>query len=51
MNSRFKEKRGRGKYSSQLLSITTSVGCFEDLTVKSYLIKLETNLKSNGIRH
>ena len=42
---RFDEKRGRDKYSSQLLLIATYVGCFDDPTVKPYLIKLKFLLK------
>jgi len=41
----FEEKRGRGKYSSQLLPIATCVGCFDDPTVKPYLIELQFLLK------
>jgi len=45
VNNRFEEKRERGKYSSQVLSITTCVGCFEDPTVKPCLIELQFLLK------
>jgi len=45
VNNRFEEKRGNGKYSSQLLLIATCVGCCDDPTVKSYLIKLQFILK------
>jgi len=39
VNNPYEEKRGKDKYSSQLLPIVTCVGCFDDPTMKPYLIE------------
>jgi len=45
VSNHFEEERERGKHNLQLLPIATCVGCFEDPTVKPYLIELQFLLK------